>query len=675
MMRRNPALFRLSASVALGAMLSSAALPAVAQPVAQVPPLPGVVQPDQPQGDPPVRVGRVARQSGAVSFRTAADTRWSAARPNFPVSTGDSLWTEPGAQTELEIAGGRVALSAQTEIDISALDGQGLRAVVAQGEIYVQLSTLAPNEVWSMQTPRGLVRLTAPGRYGIVIGSVEASTLVTVLEGSAEIEGPGLSIPVGANQTATLTGAGPFHGSVGPAATDAFLTARLNATRPRARPPSAIPSEVASMPGGEDLYNQGEWAEAPEYGQVWYPPVAADWVPYRDGSWAYVAPWGWTWVDNAPWGFAPFHYGRWARIHDRWGWVPRDERVARPLVYAPALVAFLGFAGAAAIAHRAVGWVPLGPREAYHPWYRASDGYVRGINDGHAKDLASTGGFANRAAASSVPARFMTGSRSLRTVARPVPEGAFATARPLAGPQLLRPTAGTFGVTPAVARQLNLPPGNGPRQFAPGPGVRRPEAGPAMIGPPGGVTGIPRVPGSGAIRVPIRVQGAPPPVPIPDARPEGVQGPRVVSPLRPEGAVGRAPVPDVVNGPGRSGPPPMPAVRPAVVPPPREVRPETIQRATPPPMRVPDVVRPAVIPHPPAPAFREQPLPRVVTPEAARAVAPPPRMEAPRVMAPPPRIEQPRVVAPPPRMEQARPAAPQHVEPVHPAGGKRPGEH
>ena len=95
------------------------------------------------------------------------------------------------------------------------------------------------------------------------------------------------------------------------------------------------------MPGGDDLAESGIWSDSTEYGQVWYPQVAAGWVPYREGSWAYVAPWGWTWVDSAPWGFAPFHYGRWADIGGRWAWVAGVAAVAAP-VYAPALVTFFG---------------------------------------------------------------------------------------------------------------------------------------------------------------------------------------------------------------------------------------------------------------------------------------------------------------------------------------------
>src|SRR5439155_1303456 len=62
--------------------------------------------------------------------------------------------------------------------------------------------------------------------------------------------------------------------------------------------------------GYEDLDDNGDWRDTPEYGAVWVPRrVVAGWAPYRYGHWAWVEPWGWTWIDDAPWGFAPFHYG------------------------------------------------------------------------------------------------------------------------------------------------------------------------------------------------------------------------------------------------------------------------------------------------------------------------------------------------------------------------------
>ncbi|MGH9763314.1 MAG: DUF6600 domain-containing protein, partial [Blastocatellia bacterium] len=127
------------------------------------------------------------------------------------------------------------------------------------------------------------------------------------------------------------------------------------------------------MTGWEDLAGYGAWQPSADYGQVWYPSVAAGWAPYSSGHWAWVAPWGWTWVDSSPWGFAPFHYGRWAFIGSRWGWVP-GAYVARPY-YAPALVAFVGFGGA-----RPYGWFPLGPREVWVPGYAYSAGYIQRVN-------------------------------------------------------------------------------------------------------------------------------------------------------------------------------------------------------------------------------------------------------------------------------------------------------
>ena len=743
MIRQNPRIFRLSATVAIGALLCNAATPIA---MAQAPPPPagqpgqtppGQSPPGQNQGDPPDRVGRIASATGAVSFRTSADTDWSAATANYPVSAGNAFWTEPNARAELEISASRIDLSGQTEFDVTTLDAGGLQAVAPQGEMYLHVLDLAPNEVWSVQTPRGMVRLTQAGRYGIVVGTTEQPTQVTVLEGAAEIEGPGVSLKIAANQTATVTGADTFQGSVGPAVRDAFLAARLGADRPPPQRTAAIPAQIAYMPGGEDLQTYGEWSQAPDYGEVWYPPVSPTWVPYRDGQWAYVAPWGWTWVDAAPWGFAPFHYGRWAHIGPRWGWVPGEESARERPVYAPALVTFIGvgagLAVGAAIAHRSVGWVPLGPREAYHPWYHASDNYVRQVNAGHVRDATTINNnvainnFANRAAATSVPASIMTGSRPVRVAARPISQQAFAAAHPVIGQQPIGPTVRTLGVTPAVARQLDLH-AAGPqvpaRRPAPGPVVRVQEPGaekgppprPALIGshgeqPGGPRPGEPAGPGPGATHAP----GVPPPLTGPGPRPSGVpEGARPSGqpsgtaappgqPPRPATSQGQpasiaapppGPRPEGVPRPGTApevtrpgGPPPLaaPGTPPAGVPgtPPPGGRPPSVERPTPganptapgghePPPHVvtPEAAHPAPPPHIATPeAPRAAPPPHIATPEAPRP-APPPHVEAPRPASPPP---PPHVTAPapppPPHVEAPRPAPPPppHVEAPRPA--------
>ena len=48
----------------------------------------------QNSGDPPGRVARLSYMEGAVSFEPAGESDWSQASLNYPLTTGDRLWTE-----------------------------------------------------------------------------------------------------------------------------------------------------------------------------------------------------------------------------------------------------------------------------------------------------------------------------------------------------------------------------------------------------------------------------------------------------------------------------------------------------------------------------------------------------------------------------------------------------
>ena len=104
--------------------------------------------------------------------------------------------------------------------------------------------------------------------------------------------------------------------------------------------------------------------------------VQADWEPYHNGHWINRDPWGWVWVEDEPWGYAPFHYGRWVSYRGRWGWVP-GPREQHP-VWSPALVVFAGGIQVGGVGVSA--WFPLGPGEAYRPWYKCSPRYIDRVN-------------------------------------------------------------------------------------------------------------------------------------------------------------------------------------------------------------------------------------------------------------------------------------------------------
>src|SRR5579883_2777973 len=483
-MRRDSILFRFTA-LAAGTALYASVLPSVAR--AQTAPFAADATAEA-EINPPALVGALVQMSGTVSFHSAGADAWSPAVLNYPITNGEGLWTQPDARARISIGDSVLTMAGGTELEVSSLDAQGLIATVPQGETYVRVRSLYPGQSLSLVTPRGSVTIATPGRYGIFAGTTTDPTRIDVVEGAVTL-GEGAEGQVGAGQAAVITGdQAPFQVQIVPAQPDAFLAEMLREEQPRPVAGVAAPPLVAEMPGGDELAEYGTWQQTPEYGPVWYPQVSADWVPYREGYWAYVASWGWTWVDNDPWGFAPFHYGRWVELGGRWCWTPgvAVEAVGAPPypVYAPALVSFIGIGigvgiTAALLSSARVGWVPLGPGEVWHPWFRAAPTYVRQVNIRQVTNInqinitnttININQYRNVRAATVVPAAAMATSRPIRAVARPADPQELAQAHPLLGRQPVPPTTATFGVTPAVARQVHaVPPPARPRCVPPAP--------------------------------------------------------------------------------------------------------------------------------------------------------------------------------------------------------------
>lgn len=690
--------------------------PAYAQATPPAPPGEEAPQPAQ-AGDPPARVGWLSNLSGAVSFHAASQDQWATATQNYPFATGDAVWTQPQAQASIMVDASRIALNGGTELTAQELDQTTFTAVLSQGEVFLNLVAMQPGQSVVIETPRGTVQITSNGRYDLYAGDASTPTYVTVVTGAAQFTGLGANTPqtIGPQQTLVASGTNPVQTQLGALQQDPFLTSMLAQIAPPP-PPTAVapPPVVSQMTGATVLSQYGSWSNEPQVGTVWFPQVASSWVPYRDGRWAYVQPWGWTWVDNAPWGFAPFHYGRWSEFDGRWGWVPAPAEAEvnyatyRP-VYAPALVTFLGVAAgiatAAAFSSGDIGWAPLGPRDPYYPPYRVPPQYfnaynrpyvqnydqfyqrnvtvvnnrvtyrnvqINNINNINTVNNYGGGpgqGFPQRGA-TFVPREAMLASRPIQTVARPLPQNAHIEAFRPGAPQaaLPRPTAATWGVTPAMAQREHLPgppPGAAPRGPAPGPAIR-PEA--AHLAPGARPAPPPLVqqaaqrpefhPGLTARGAGQPAPGQPgagqPGAPRPQALPPLVHGEAAPAPGRPAAVPPGAPRPGFPQqGPAqapRAEPAGNPAPRPAAAPTPHEQG----QHGP-----VPQAPRPAFEAHPAnAPqAPRPAPQPQAPRGEAARPApqAPRPAPQAPR---PAPRVEAPRVEAPRAEAPRAAPQAP-----------------
>ncbi|HMD99119.1 MAG TPA: DUF6600 domain-containing protein [Terriglobia bacterium] len=332
--------------------------------------------------DPPSRVARIAYITGSVSFEPASVDGWADASLNYPMTTGDNLYTDNGARAVLRIGQNSIRLNSGTNFQFVNLSDNVVQTSINAGSLSLRVRQLFDGESWEVDTPNGAVTLLRTGEYRVDTDTSRNATMVSVRAGDIEVTANNQSFPVHSGQTAYFDNSGnppDVQAANQPDDFDSFVSSR---DRLEDVPPPRYVSP--NMVGYEDLNANGDWRDTPDYGPVWTPRVAAGWTPYHDGRWAWVEPWGWTWVDDESWGFAPFHYGRWAYVNNSWGWCP--GAVSARVYYAPALVAFVGGGGFSVGVSVGggggglVGWFPLGPREAYYPSYHVSQRYVRQVN-------------------------------------------------------------------------------------------------------------------------------------------------------------------------------------------------------------------------------------------------------------------------------------------------------
>ena len=330
----------------------------------------------------PGRAGRISLVEGKVTIGGDVGDASSEALLNWPVTTRNLITTAPGARTELQIGSTTIRLDSDSALDITELDDDSLHVRLHYGSASVRVANAEVASEFELRTVQARVTLQGPGRLRVDAERVPDTSLVSVFDGAATVDGAGASLTVRAGRSAEVR---DEDVRTLQAQRDAFDDWSLS--RDRLADSSRSARYVTTeMTGYEDLDRHGSWSVDTEYGNLWTPTVVADWAPYRDGRWTWIAPWGWTWVDNAPWGYAPFHYGRWVQVNRRWAWAP-GQHVRRP-VWAPALVGWVGgsnwnvgFNGHGA--HRplpATGWYPLGPRDRFVPGYRLSRERLQRLN-------------------------------------------------------------------------------------------------------------------------------------------------------------------------------------------------------------------------------------------------------------------------------------------------------
>jgi hypothetical protein len=332
---------------------------------------------DQDQDDPPARVARLGYMEGSVSFQPAGEDDWVGAVPNRPMTTGDKVWADQNSRAEVQLGSAVIRLAPNTGFSFLNLDDNTVQIQLTSGAISFTVRRLNDGDDFEVDTPNLAFTVGQPGHYRVNASEDGSNTVVTIREGEGQATGNGQTYTLHGGQAGTFSGTDSLNADVeqigGPDPFDSWSETRDH-RYDYSRSAQYLSHDVV---GYDDLDDNGDWRDDPNYGHVWFPNrVDAGWAPYHEGHWDWISPWGWTWVDDSSWGYAPFHYGRWVAVGGRWGWVAGP--VAVQAVYAPALVVFIG--GGPGGFGGNVGWFPLGPREVYVPSYHVSEAYVNRVN-------------------------------------------------------------------------------------------------------------------------------------------------------------------------------------------------------------------------------------------------------------------------------------------------------
>jgi hypothetical protein len=324
-------------------------------------------------GQGAVGVARISLIDGSVAVQRGDTAAPIDAVVNAPVLAADYITTGDASHAEVQFDGAAaLRLGDNVQMRFTRIDPGNRQLQLAQGTVELRLMQGSGGEN-AIDTPSISIHPLDAGSYRVTVDP-DGHTVLTVRSGRAEVALPqgNQIVESGAAIEAQGAASSPAMHAIEAVAMDDFDN--FNNDRESHEAPALAQNGGGqyvspNVPGVADLNADGRWVQDNQYGPAWVPTdVAADWAPYRDGRWVYENYYGWTWVGAEPWGWAPYHYGRW--FHSAsfgWAWYP-GPRVAVS-AWSPALVAFVGFGGGFGIGFGNIGWVPLAPFEAFHPWW------------------------------------------------------------------------------------------------------------------------------------------------------------------------------------------------------------------------------------------------------------------------------------------------------------------
>src|SRR5215472_8377425 len=154
--------------------------------------------------DPPSLAGRLSYTSGSVSFQPGGVDNWVQATRNRPLTVGDQLFADQGAQAEVEIPQADFRLGSRTAFQFLNLDDRNAQVKVSEGTLAIHVRAL--NQNIEVDTPNAAFTVSAPGDYRIDANADNNQTYITSRNGEGQVTANGGSFTLRQGQQTVIAG-------------------------------------------------------------------------------------------------------------------------------------------------------------------------------------------------------------------------------------------------------------------------------------------------------------------------------------------------------------------------------------------------------------------------------------------------------------------------------------
>jgi hypothetical protein len=334
---------------------------------------------DEEEPDVKDRVARISYVKGDVQIKRSDNDQWERVVLNLPIVEGDEITAGPDSRFEIQFgAYSHLRVFERSSLKITSLKDNLVSVSLPEGNLSVSLARFDPDrEAFEIDAPLTTVALLKQGRYRVDAGPAgyEAIRVSIPEQGEARVysNNSGFTLHEGRSTRIFVSGRylGEFENSDAAQFVDTFDRWALDRDESIAkRQAQAYYGRYydTDIYGADDLNDNGEWINTPDYGYVWRPfrnvvSGYADWSPYRYGSWRWVPGYGWSWVNDEPWGWATYHHGRWIWYNGGWYWAPYGYYRQHRSWWYPALVVLN-------VINNNVCWYPLPYHARYNNYNR-----------------------------------------------------------------------------------------------------------------------------------------------------------------------------------------------------------------------------------------------------------------------------------------------------------------